>query len=495
MTTGRDALNEIDAAIAAARGTLARSSDAAAGDARAIADLDQRQIGIYQSLADLHLVRLREDDGIGGALGAIDIKAEQFMARHDSALAALALQRDAAAQALDRLEQARVDAQAAVDAAIATHDAGAAATRARLEQDPAWRAKADALEDLNAMAARAAQKLDVARDDRTQKGAAYEADPLFRYLRERKFATRDYRAFPVFAMLDGWVARLIRYRDHRLNYERLLEIPERFAEHAARLKTQAAQTASAAEALERKALEDDGVGNLRDAAAAARARVEALDAEIAAAEDAHRLAGEAFAAAAAGKAGPLAEARALVADALQKAKLPDLKVLAAETATVEDDRLVDALVTLRRQRMEIEEARRTAAASLDRQARTLSDLEGMRRKFKTARFDSPYSEFTGRDVIAVLVSEFLRGALPRDDFWRRLERSHKTRRRDWDNDLGGDVWKDGFGLPDNWGGGNWGGGHRGRGPDIRPPSGPRPPRMPRMPSSPSRGGFRTTRRF
>ncbi|MFZ5617206.1 MAG: hypothetical protein ACOZAA_07795, partial [Pseudomonadota bacterium] len=54
----------------------------------------------------------------------------------------------------------------------------------------------------------------------------------------------------------------------------------------------------------------------------------------------------------------------------------------------------------------------------------------------------------------------------------------RTRRRDWDSDLGGDEWRGRFGLPDNWGGTM--GGSRG---GVRPP---RPPRIPR-----SGGGFRT----
>lgn len=503
MTAGRDALHQIDASIAEARRNLARASDAAAADARLIAEIDQRQIAVYQRLAELRIAELKADAPSNGALGRADERAAELISRHDAVLSEMAQARDAAARELDRLEAERKAAEAAVEAAITAHDAAAAATRARLENDPQWRAKADALEEFNAMAARASQKLDVAREDRKTKGAAYEADPLFQYLRERKFGTRDYRAFPLFAMLDGWVAGIIKYRDHRLNYERLLEIPERFSEHAERLKEKAAETTDAIAAMERKALEDDGAGRLRDAAAGARAKVEALDAEIARAEELHKKLADEAAAAAAGKAGPLAEARDLIAAALARFALPELRVLAAESPSPEDDRLVDSLIGLRRQRMEIEEARAAAAASLDRQGRSLSDLESLRRRFKSARFDSPYSEFSGRDVIAVLLSEFLRGALSRDDLWRRIERGHRTRRRDFDNDLGGDEWRGRFGLPDNWGGatgGSWGGGDWGGGPVIRRPSGarvPRPPRIPRMPTGGpvSRGGFRTTRKF
>jgi hypothetical protein len=502
MTSGREALAQIDVAIAAARKTLAQASDAAASDARAVAELDQRQIEIYLNLAEMRLIHLMTDANSGGSLGGVDRKAEELINAHESAVADLANARDAAHIELERLEAARAQAEAAVAAAVHRHDEAAKATRARLDREPAYRENAEAVDAFNAMAARAEQKLGIAREDRTKKGAAYEADTLFAYLQRRKFATSEYRAFPLFAMLDGWVARLIRYREHRLNYQRLIEIPERIAEHVERLKAEAANAAASLEEIERAALERDGVGELRDVVGKARALVETLDAQIADAEANHKSLVERHADAAAGKAGPLAEARKLLADALSRIAVPDLKVLAAETASPEDDRLIDALVRARRERIEIEEARRAAVSSLDRQGKALSDLEAVRRRFKSARYDSPYSDFSGRDLIAVLVSEFLRGAIGRDDLWRRIERGHQTRRRDWDNDLGGDEWRDTFGLPDNWGGsmgGSWGGGRMGRGggnwgggPVIRAP---RPPRAPRMPSGMGggarRGGFRT----
>lgn len=478
MTSGRDALSEIDGAIAEARRRLAQTSDAAATDAKTLAELDHREIGIYHALADIRLIHLQDDGADGGSLGEIDRKAEALIAAHESAVADMAAARDAATKELERLEASRAEAEADVARAVARHEEAAAATRARLEEDGVYRGKADALEDMNAMAARAEQKLGLAREDRAKKGAAYEADPLFRYLREREFATRDYHAFPLFAALDNWVSGLIRYRDHRLNYERLLEIPERIAEHVERLKREAEGAREALERLERNALEKDGVGKLRDAAGEARALVEAQDAQIEAAEIQHKELLARHAAAAAGKAGPFAEARKIVAEALAKIAVPDLKVLAAETASPEDDRLVDALIRARRERMEFEEARKNAALSLDALGRRLSELEDIRRRFKSARFDSPYSEFAGKDVLALLIAEFLRGAISRDDFWRRIEKSHRTRRRDWDSDLGGDEWRGRFGLPDNWGGTM--GGSRG---GVRPP---RPPRIPR-----SGGGFRT----
>lgn len=487
MTSGRDALHQIDQSIAEARRRLAQAGDAAAMDVKTLTELDQREIAIFQELAEIRLIHLKTDDANGGSLGDIDRRARERISAHDEAVAAMAEARDGAALEIERLEAARRSAETDVAAAVARHEEAAAATRARLESDEVWRTKAGEVDELSAMARRAEQKLEVARDDRTKKGAAYEADPLFQYLRRRKFATSAYKAFPLYRLLDNWVASLIKYRDHRLNYERLLEIPERFSGHVERLKSEMDDARDTLEQIEREELEKDGVGALRDAVNNARALVEALDKQIADAEETHNSLAKRHADAAAGNEGPLADARQLVAAALSRNSIPDLKIFAAETASAEDDRLVEALIRTRRERMEYEEARGSAVNTLDALGRRLTELEDVRRRFKGARFDSPYSEFSGKDVLALLIAEFLRGAMNRDDLWRRIERGHRTRRRDWDNDLGGDEWRGRFGLPDNWGG-TMGGGHSGGGPRM-----PRAPRIPRMPSGGGRrgGGFRT----
>lgn len=486
MTTGRDALHRIDATLADARKYLARASDAAAADAGRAAALDGRELEAYRALADLRIEHLKQD-GIVQSLGAADRKARDLIASHGARVAALAADRDRASAEIARLEDARRVAEKDHEEKVATHEAAVASTRARLEDDAEYERRAAALEAGEAIARRAAQKLETARADRKTKGAPYEADPLFMYLARRNYGTREYRAFPLFALIDAWVASIVRYRDARLNYNRLLELPERLSEHAARVDADAARLAEAVEAYERAALQKDGVDKLRDAASDAHARLEALDAEIGAAEARHAEIVARYAETAAGAAGPLADARTLLIDALGGRPIPDLRLLAAETASADDDRVVNELVSLRRERLELEEAREAEHKTLESHRRRLTDLEDLRRRFKQSRFDSPYSEFPGEDLIGALIVEFLRGGLSRDDVWRRIERGHRTRRRDWDDDFGGDGWRDTIGRPrrtrGDWSGGTWGGGLPGPG----SPGG----RSIRIPRAPSGGGFRT----
>ncbi|MEL7489223.1 MAG: hypothetical protein AAGJ73_00775 [Pseudomonadota bacterium] len=504
MTSGRAALHRLDRSIADARRTLSDASNAAAVDARALAEIDTRQVDVYRRLADIRLDLIREDD-TGESLGAADREAERLIAKHDGALATFAERRDAAEAEIERLERDRRAQEDALEEATAAHDAAAERTHARLEQDADYQARAAAVDEADAIAARAAQKLEVARETRAEKGAAYEQDALFSYLWKRKFATKDYRAFPLFAVLDRWVAGIIKYRNAQLNYRRLLELPERFGEHADRVNEAAEKAAAALEMFERDALEKDGVGALRDAVKAARDKLDTLDQQLAETEARHETLVAEHAEAAAGRKGPLEDARMVVAKALSKRSVPDLKILAAETIERDDDRLVDEIISLKRERMELEESRSAVRHALDRHKHVLSELEDIRRRFKRAKYDSPYSEFSGRDLVGSLVGELLAGTLGADDFWRRLRRAQHTRKRDWDDDfsgIGGREWRGGFGLPDNWGetwtgGREWGRTTKRR--TTRPVRIPRAPRMPRSPRPPrirfprtrGGGGFKT----
>lgn len=497
MISGRDALHRIDGAIASARRNVSDANDAARSGAARLAVIGRNEADAYKALAAIRIDVLQSDENIQ-TIGRADDEAQRHILDHEAYLQSAARALEEAETKIETLEAERRRQEEVVDNAIAEHDRAADVSREQLEQDQEYQSRADALEEANAIAQRAAQKLELAKADRDEKGAPYESDPLFAYLWDRKFGSKDYRAFPLFAILDRWVARIIKYRDARLNYDRLLELPERLSDHAARVDEAAAQIEGDLEAFERQALERDGVTMLRNKVKDVQKRLTEIDAEIAAAEEDHLAHVKTHRDAAAGRIGPMSEARKILADDLSRRSIPDLRILAAATTTLEDDRLVDELIRLKRERMEIDESRHAIGRSLDQQERVLSDMEKLRRKFKSSRFDSPYSEFTEGGVVAIVLNELLRGALNYGEAWRRIQRAQRTRRRDWSDDFGGDVWRDGFGLPQrrsndwgrggNWGGGNWGGGsRRSRTRPMRIPRAPRAPRGPRR----GGGGFRT----
>ncbi|NNL87931.1 MAG: hypothetical protein HKP25_02585 [Marinicaulis sp.] len=488
MTAGRDVLHRIDGSIAEARRALSDISRAASLRSERISAIERAETDALRSIASIRVENLQSDDLVH-SLGAADEKAEKLLADHDAHLKHLSEDLDEARRNIEKLEADRRGREEKLQNAVDAHEKAVDKTNNRLANDPEYVKRANALEEANAIAERAEAKLDLVRADREEKGAPYENDPLFSYLWNRKFGTKDYKAFFLFAALDRWVASLIKYRDAKLNYARLLELPERFSDHLQQVTSSAEAIEADIEQYERDALTRDGVGKLRDKVEKHRRALEEIDNEIDKAEKRHLEISDEHARVAAGDAGPVAEARRIVARALSDRSIPDLKVLAAQTVTLDDDRLVEELVRLKRERFEIEENGDALRRNMARQSSILKDLETIRRRFKTARYDSPYSEFPDHNIVGIILSEILRGALSHNDGWRRLQRAQRRRRHDWTDDFGGDEWRDGFGLPqDPW---------RGRGPKVRFPG----PRMPRRRSRAPRiriprgraggGGFKT----
>lgn len=490
MTSGRDVLHHIDASIAQARSGLGDTNRAAAERAARLAAIERTETNAYRIIAGIRLDHLHSDE-LSRTLGEADEEAEKLIGDHEAALNGLTNELARAREKIERLESDRRKHEDALDKAIAAHDRAVDKTNQRLETDEDYLRRAIALEEANAIVERAEAKLELARADRVAKGAPYENDPLFAYLWARKFATREYSAFFLFAVLDRWVARLIRFRDAKLNYARLLELPERLADHVARVGAAADDIEKSIGAYEREALERDGVNRMRDKAKAARVTLEEIDAAITEAESNHRAIARKHGETAAGRGGPMGDARKLIARALADRSIPDLKVLAAQTLTLEDDHLVDELIRLRRERMEIDEHARALARTVNQHTDILGDLETVRRRFKSARFDSPYSEFPDRGVVSVIVAELLRGAVNERNAWRRLQKAQRRRKRDWSDDFGGAQWRDGFGPPPQ-NQGRWSGR---AGPDFprtpRKPRAPRAPRAPRIRFPRRGGGFKT----
>ena len=83
-------------------------------------------------------------------------------------------------------------------------------------------------------------------------------------------------------------------------------------------------------------------------------------------------------------------ARRLIEDSLVKASFPELKVLAAETTTLDDDRIVDTLVRLRTEELQMEINWRNVEAQPTRRASSVDVLEQTRQRFKQAGLDSAY---------------------------------------------------------------------------------------------------------
>jgi len=447
MIRGRDVLYKIDGAIKDARTRLAGVNNSAQEVDHELLRVRRQEVSLFEKISKQRLVSLGDGEAGVDELGKIDKKASDLIAEHDAHISTLEDKMNAAAIHLEDCEDARVVGADALQEATLNHEEASKETREKLETDANYQALAKALEKANAIVDHAASKREVAVNDRTEKGKPYEADPLFQYLWLRQYGANAYKANPITRMLDNWVARLVDYRDARLNYERLVELPQRLSEHVLYVEEKANILSDQVEDYERRALEREGVTAFRDLVAQKRIELDGLDKNIERAEERLHHCQEVLSLARNGEEGPLFEALKLLTDVISDKSIPDLKILAAETLTPVDDEHVEALAALRLERFALEEDQKSFKKRVRTGGRYLSDLQDLRRRFKQVRYDSHQSHFKNDNLIGLLLTDFQHGSIDIHEVWHKLDRSHQLRRKDWEDDFGGDDWRGGFGLP------------------------------------------------
>lgn len=488
MRSGLQTLHQIDSAIGRARETLDNT-------VRLAEDLSERRAEIERERLDGVRVIASERLNILGAgeawesrdrdIQRADRQAAELLENHAREIAGLRAQAEEAKSALEGLESERKAQEEKVRGAIEAFDEAAAVTQARLAKDEDYKAQLQAVEEAEAVVDRAEQKRALAAGDETEKGKPYRDDPLFSYLWDRHYGTKDYRGGLIAGMLDDWVAGLVGYRDAALNYKRLTEIPKRLADHAARVEEKAEAERAALKTLEDEALKRDGAANLRDESLAEQAELDALDQKIAAAEADFRQRIDAQTAATGRNSDAFNQALAVLTDTLKYEDIPDLRVLAAQTTSLDDDEAVARLIRLQDDLRDLERNEGDTKTLIDKYRQSLEELEEVRRRFKDARYDAPNSQFppgTG-DLIGTLIGEILAGVLTSGDLWDHIRRGQRTMPRRTDYDFGGDDWTGSFRFPMPGRPGRSGGGV---------PT--RPSRMPRQRSGRGGGrggGFRT----
>ena len=408
---------------------------------------------------------------------------------------------------LRKIEYARRKQEKAVAKAVDAYDKAVAITEGSLLKDANYLAQIDRVETAESTAIRAEEKLALAEQDEVEKGKPYREDAYFNYLQTRGFGTKNAKGWFLTKALDGWVARIANYREAAENYRRLTAIPKRLAAHVEYLQDSIELEQAALQKIESDRLQTDGVNALQKASLAAQNALDKMDSDIADAEAVLEKHAAHLAAVSAGQTGAMREAMAALTEALRRMDRRDLARIAAQTRTRDDD---DAIATLRDisdTAQDLSDDKAEADKLLGKYQRTQKELETVRARFKSRRYDAPSSTFKNEDLIMRVLGQLLVGAIGGNDLWRTIERAQRTIRRYSDTDFGGIDWTEGLRLPRSSGGiggGGWGGSsRRGTGRRTRRTSLPRAPRrsLPRMPSGGgfgggrpsgrSRGGFRT----
>lgn len=435
--SGPQALQSLDDAIRDIRRQESELTKKLGRSAERLGKLRETEAGLFLQLANVRLSpQVREN--LSGRLIAAEERAHEMIAGHIQALedAEVAVKQaddDVAEKALARRDIiSRLDAAqeklAKLSKQIGTEIAG----------DPIYKAQQEKADSLSQIAAQSFAKTEQAEIDRDEKGKPYRDDPLFMYLWEAGYATRNYRANNLVRWFDGMVARMVRYHDARPNFAMLNDIPLRLREHAERQIAAAETAEEELLALEDTAIDTAGGKPMREAIEHASKDLEQFDIEMAALEDHRDDKARALRKLVEGNDSSFEEANSILALALGQQDIQGLLDAARQTRTEADDALVNQIRNTRVRIGEDEAEAKDDKARLKTFASRRQELEEIEWEFKKARFDDPRSVFKEDNLAGDLLGEFLRGAITAASYWDHWQRSQSWRpgTSDWGKNIG-----------------------------------------------------------
>ncbi len=448
MISGQHTLSLLDKAVNDERGEIGRvEQDMAQLNAKR-GELQQAQMADYRELARVRVDVLAND----ALVQHLDDTERQVMAlieRHREAVEALEGEIQTIGETIRKLETERAAQAARADAAAKAVDDAEAATQARLDADPGYRAQRERAHEAERTAMHASEKAARSEEEREQKGEAYRNDPLFMYLWRRNFGLPGYRGGLLTRWLDGKVARLIGFADTRANYDRLNEIPERLREHAEGLKAGADSEFQTLRELDSAARAADGIPALEEQLGREHARLDEIDQQIDEAEARNQHLLDQRVAFAAGEDEHMRNAVSFLAQELQREELAELRSDAVATPFPDDDLVVSRIMTRHEELQTLDASFQSLKDTIEQHNRRLGEIESVRTDFKHSRFDRAGSTFSDGNLVALMIANFLGGMLDRHGLWRVLQEQQHYQPERSDPQFG----SGGFGRGTMWGGG------------------------------------------
>ena len=376
-----------------------------------LANLQTEQSTLFKSLAKVRLDILQQESVVGH-LDSAERKALAALDGQKDKLSALAKEREQLASSLQAARAKRMTLSAKVAEAAGAISAVQEETESRMADDLEWQAQEARVTGAQARMQAAEEKAAQAEKDREEKSQPYLADKLFVYLWQRGYGTSAYSSGGLTRMGDDYVARVVNYEAARQNYFTLTEIPKRLREHADRLKAELEEEEAKLVALERTALEKDGIEAKEKAYSDAVADLKAEEDKIAELEAKDLAVEKERAALLSNDAGSeLSKALTDLASSMQRQDLRDLLSDALDTPTTADERIVLQLQkiekTMRSKQQGIDEARRTAMDI----ARKRTELERSANEFRRAGYDRMGGGFVNDRLIGDIIGGMIGGVL------------------------------------------------------------------------------------
>lgn len=428
MLTGPQALHSLNDALREIRREENQINARVLKTDERIVELNRLEAEQFKLLAGFRLCAI-DKQTIANDLDKAEKRATKLLQERDAALAA---HHEAIAELeaqIDEEEQDRKASDHRLEEVEQALDSLSDTVAEKLKKDKDFSEKAKQAQKVTSQAVAAANKYEIAQQDRTEKSKPYQSDPLFMYLWQRQYDTPHYKASNLVRTLDGWVAGLIRFQDARPNFSMLNEIPDRLKEHAHRQKKRAQEAQQTLETLEHAALKKAGADDLEQELndlLAQRAQKDAHIVELEDTRDALMMERQMMAQ---GEDEHYKKALDIITANLRGQKLVDLYQSAYETPTEKDEAVVSQIEELRERR----KFERTQNDEDHTRFETLSkrrrELENIQWEFKKERFDDPLSSFDRDELVSTLLTEFLRGAISAVTYWGHFKSSQKWRKR------------------------------------------------------------------
>ncbi len=425
MVSGPEALRRLDRSMRDIRDeerSLTRSSADASAKIARLREVESEQ---FSALAKVRLDPQKRTE-VTDYISRAEKEANEILQRHASKLDELSGLLADVDKDIEATRDKRDAAMADYEAAQKKLDQLSAEVFADLDKDAKYQAQKQAVDDAVATFNHADEKAGVAEKDREEKGAPYRNDPLFMYLFERGYNTNAYKASNITRMLDGWVARMVRYHDAKPNFVILNEIPMRLREHADHLQDEIDAERQKLDALEDAAFDAHDGKAARETADRSEEIIAAIDARLVELEDqrdelVHRQ--RKFSE---GKNPAYREAVDLLASGLQREGLEDLYAAARQTSTREDDQIVRKIDAVRTEIVALETEINASKDRLKTLAVRRRELEDIEWEFKQKRYDRPSFDFDD-DLVEDLLGEFLKGAISASNYWGQWQKAQKYR--------------------------------------------------------------------
>ena len=386
----------------------------------------QSQTRTLRELASIRLDEIKRGN-LMDALDHTDRQTMEILKQRDNALGALEKSIADAEKSIEQRERDREEFAEQLDTLAQEVIDAEHVVQNTLEDDPAYQIQLELARKADSIADEAEEKSELAEKDRIEKGKPFEKDALFLYLWKRHYGTADYKANPLSRALDGWVARLCKYEDNRVNYWTLLEIPKRLQDHVKHVRKSADQEANTVQELEKQALKNARVPDLQKKLEQGEDELLQHDKRIAQAEESRNELLNKRSGYVSGQDHLTKKCVALLAEVMERHDVFELGRAVHMTPSREDDVLGRELHELREEKEDLQKDLKENRKRQNLQLQRLKELEEVRHKFKQHRFDDLRSGFTNEALITSVLSQFLKGMLNGSELWSTMRRYQRHR--------------------------------------------------------------------